>query len=267
MCSFTQLEGVESTTETNLDTLGEFLLVGKGDDTGVCNLGLDKGSWVQNVLGCNFDSNWVTGSGGLGVVGSLSTDFQDWGDLVVVASGENGQVVGCNKGNSVGRSLVTESSGVVGQDSGLDVVGKSTTGGEAVLTEGQVSVEKRALQQVDKGSCGNGVLGEVSVELDSLRDTWDDGGNQFGLEAWGDGIGKFQLGGKSVVGGPALNNRQAGGLVGVLGFQGGRDLVTCGLGLGGEGDTVWSGGLHVNGERSSVEEVSGGDIVRGLGDV
>ena len=267
MGSFAQLEGVEGTTETDLDTLGQFLLVSKGDDTGVSDLGLDEGGWVQDVLGGDFDSDRVTGGGGLRVVGGLGTDFKDWGDLVVVAGGEDGQVVGGNEGDGVGWGLVTERSGIIGQDRGLDVVGQSTTSGEAVLAKGQVGVEERTLQQVDKGSGGDGILGEVGIELDGLGGAWDNGGDQFGLEAWGDGVGQLQLGGESVVGGPALDNRQAGGLVGVLGFQGCRDLITSRLGLGGEGDAVWSGSLHINGERSGVEEVSGGDVVGRLGDV
>lgn len=267
MGSFAQLEGVEGTTETDLNTLGQFLLVSKGDDTGVGDLGLDEGGWVQDVLGGDFDCNRVTGSGGLGVVGGLGTDLQDWGDLVVVTGGEDGQVVGGNEGDGVGWGLVAESSGVVGQDSGLDVVGQGTTGGEAVLAEGQVGVEERALQQVDKGSGGDGVLGEVGVELDGLGGAGNDCGDQFGLEARGDGVGQLQLGGESVVGGPALDDRQACGLVRVLGLQGRRDLVACRLGLRGEGHAVWSRGLHVNGERSCVEEVSRGDVVGRLGDV
>lgn len=268
MGRFTELQGVEGTTETNLDTRSQGLLVGQGENTGVGDLGLDEGSWVQGVLGGELNANRGGGGAGLGVVGGLGTDFQDWGHLVVVAGGEDRQVVGGNEGEGVGGLLVTDTSGVTGQGGGLDVVGDGGTGGETVLAEGEVTVEGWTLEDVDEGSDVEGVLGVVVVDLDGLGGAWNNGGNQFGLEAGGQGVSQLQLGGEGVVVGPTLGDGEAGFLVDELGLQrGSNGLLGIGLTLGGEGDAVRSNGLGFQGDWGGVEEILGGDVVGLLGNV
>lgn len=97
--SVVQPLGVQSETESGLDTGSQSLGVRSGEDTGVVDLELDGGGVVQVDLGTDFESD--TTGGGLGVVNGLGTGLNVLGDLVVVRGGESAQVAQTVNGDGV----------------------------------------------------------------------------------------------------------------------------------------------------------------------
>ncbi|KAH3660103.1 hypothetical protein OGAPHI_007308 [Ogataea philodendri] len=256
-----KLEGVESTSKTQGDARSKLLGVSQSQDTGVGKLSLDERGAVQAVLGGNLNGDWVGAGSRLGVESTLGSDLELRGNLVVVTGSENGKVASGSQGNSVRWSLVTNSSRVAGQSGGLNVVGQRSTGGEAVLADGQVTVEDWALEQVNESTGVDGLLSKVQVQLGGSVSTRNSTGDQFRLETWRQSVNKLNLSVQGVGSVPALGQCQTGALVCVFTFQRSRGLSTGSLTLGGESDTVWSDGLKVQCHWGEVVEVLSEDIV------
>lgn len=84
--SLIQLGSVKETTNRDLDALAESLGVSETEDTGVVNLGLDKGIAVEVELSTDLEGNrgLSVRMRGLGVPDSLGTSLDISIDAVVV---------------------------------------------------------------------------------------------------------------------------------------------------------------------------------------
>lgn len=220
-----ELLGVERGTETELDAVTEEDVVGNGGDTAVVDLGLfsksvlshkqanpqetnlDEGNGVNAVLGGNLKTNGVAS---LGVPGGLGTSLDKLVDLVVVAGGENAQVVGGGDSGVVGRGVVTDGQGVVGDLSLLDIKSSGTTGEETLVADKGIDAGGGALEEVDESAAVEVGLLELQVGLDTLGlGGGEEGEDTLGLETLGEGVGKLNLGLESVGGVPGLGDGHA----------------------------------------------------------
>lgn len=93
-------------------------------------------TYVEVGLGSDFETD--VGSSRLGVPDSLGTGLNVLGDLVVVGSGEDGEVGETVNGDGVRRSGVSETESVTGDGSGRDRVGRLGTEEETVTTDNLV---------------------------------------------------------------------------------------------------------------------------------
>lgn len=260
-----QLQGVEGGTQAESDTWSQLLRVGKGSQTGVSDLGLDESGLVQSVLGSELNVD----VGGLdGVPGGLSTNLNQWRNLVEVGGREDRKVGGGGSSQRVVEVGVTETDGVLVNLGGSNVVTKLSTGGETVVGNGQVSGSQWALQQVEEQSGVDSRLRVEEVQLSSSRAVWNHAGVQLTLETWSQQLRELKLGVQGIGVVPTLGEGQAGRLVSVLSVdRGGNGLVLGGLTLDGEGDTVRSNRLHIHRSSGKVEEVLVEEIVSQFLDV
>ena len=253
MDGFSQLQGVERSTKTQLDTGSQFLRVRQGGQTRVGDLSLDKGRSVQSVLGGEFNVDLVRLNR---VPGGLGTNFNEGRHLVVVGSVEDSQVRRSGSGKSVVEGTVTNTERVLVDLSRGNVVTQFGTGGETVVSHNQVSGGNGALEQVKEQSRVNGRLLVEEVKLGGSSTVGDNRGVQFTLEAGGQQFRQFNLGAQDVGVVPRLGEGQASGLVDVLGFnRGGNRVVLGGLTLDGERNTIGGNGLDVDGSGRLVVEV------------
>jgi hypothetical protein len=168
---------------------------------------LGEGRGVQAVLGGNLEANSVAGGrvpGGLGTGLNLSVD------AVVVAGGEEGQVVAGGDGSGVLGNTVADGSGVLGDGGLVDVVATLSTDEEALVAENGIEVSGGAVQEVEEGAGVQVGLLEVEVELGTLGLL--SGlvlGEDLSLEALGDVVVELELGVESVGGGPRLGEGEA----------------------------------------------------------
>jgi len=129
---------------------------------------------------------------------------------VVVASGEQRQVVAGGDGSGVLGNAVANGSGVLG-DGGLgDIVATLSTNQEALVAQDGIEVGGGAVQEVEEGAGVQVGLLEVEVELGTLGLL---GGlvlsQDLSLEALGDVVVQLKLGVQSVGGGPSLGQGKA----------------------------------------------------------
>jgi hypothetical protein len=124
---------------------------------------------------------------------------------VVVAGGEDREVVGGSDGSRLLGKAVADSSGVLGDGSLLHIVATLSTDEEALVAENDVQVGSGALEEVEEGTGVQVGLLEVKVELGTLG---LGGGQVLGedlsLEALGDVVVQFELGVEGVGSGPGL---------------------------------------------------------------
>ena len=168
---------------------------------------LSEGRGVKTVLAGNLQADGVAGGG---VPGSLGTSLNLSVDAVVVAGGEEGQVVAGSDGSRVLGNAVTDGSGVLGDGSLVDVVATLSTDEEALVAEDGVEVGSGALQEVEEGTGVQVGLLEVEVELGTLGLL--SGlvlGEDLSLEALGDVVVELELGVESIGGGPGLGEGEA----------------------------------------------------------
>ena len=124
---------------------------------------------------------------------------------MVVAGGEDAQVVAGGDGSGVLGNAVTDSSGVLGDGGLLDVVSTLSTDEEALVAENSVEVGGGAVQEVEEGTGVQVRLLEEEVELGTLGLL--SGlvlGEDLGLETFGDVVVELELGVEGVGGGPSL---------------------------------------------------------------
>ena len=209
--SLVQLGGVKETTDRDLDALAESLGVSETEDTGVVDLGLDKGIAVEVELGTNLEGNGGLGALlGLGIPDGLSTSLEIRVDAVVVRSREDlERVVGVESNRVLGGG-VTGSGSKAGDVRSTDVVGEVTSDDEAVTADDDITGEGGALEEVEVGA---GVEAELLVLNTDLGVLLALGGKEASgdvqLQALGDLVLKLDLGGEEVTGGPGLGDGQA----------------------------------------------------------
>lgn len=129
---------------------------------------------------------------------------------MVVAGGEERQVVAGGDGSGVLGNAVTDGGGVLGDGGLVDVVTTLGTDEEALVAENGVEVGGGAVKQIEEGTGVQVGLLEVQVELGALGLL---GGLVLGedlsLEALGNVVVKLELGVESVGGGPSLGEGEA----------------------------------------------------------
>ena len=162
---------------------------------------------VKSVLASNLKADRVAS---LGVPGGLSTSLNLRVHAVVVAGGENFQVVTCRDRSRVLRDSVANGCGVLGDGSLLDVIATLSTDEEALVSKNSIEVGSRATQKVDKGTSVQVRLLEVETELGTLgtlsREILSE---DLGFETLGDVVVKFELGVESVGSAPRLGESEA----------------------------------------------------------
>lgn len=174
----------------------------------LCKTYLGKGEGVKLVLGGKLEAS---GLAGLDVVGGLGADLDGGVDLLVVRSGNDGEVLGADEGSGEGRGLVAETKGVTGDGGLLDVVASLTTDEEALVAGGHVKdgIEVAVGETVVDESAGVdvGVLeGKVellggAVGLAGVPEVLE-----VDLDAGGGDIGELDLGVEEGGGGPGLGD-------------------------------------------------------------
>lgn len=129
---------------------------------------------------------------------------------MVVASGEQAQVVGCGDSGRVGGEAVANSSGVLGDGSLLDIVATLSTDEETLVAENSVEVGGWALEQVEESTGVEVRLLEEEVDLGTLGlRAGQILGQNLSLETLGDVVIKLKLGVEGVAGGPGLSESEA----------------------------------------------------------
>ena len=196
--------GINRSTEAESDTRAEELAVGKSGNTLVVNLGLDESIAIKLVLGGDLETDTV-GVSALGIPGSLSTGLDLAVDAVEVRRGKDVEVVCGGDGSGVLGDGVTDGSGVLGDLAVHDIVTNLGTGQETVMADDDVTVERGALEEIKEGAGVEERLAEVEVQLGALAlGVGEEGGDNLGLEAVGEGVVKLDLGVQGVGSGPRL---------------------------------------------------------------
>lgn len=173
----------------------------------VLNTHLGEGRGVKAVLASNLEADGVAG---LGVPGGLSTSLNLSVDAVVVAGGEDGQVVGSGDGSRVLGNAVADGSGVLGDGGLLDVIATLSTDKEALVAENSVEVGGGAVEEIEESTSVHVGLLEVEVELSTLgllsREVL---GDDLSLETLGDVVVELELSVEGVGGSPGLCEGEA----------------------------------------------------------
>ena len=169
---------------------------------------LGEGEGVKLVLGGKLEAS---GLAALDVVGSLGADLDGGVDLLVVRSGNDGEVLGADEGSGEGRGLVAETERVAGDGGLLDVVTSLTTNEEALVAGGhikdgvEVAVGKAVVDEsarVDVGVLeGKVELLGGAVGLAGVPEVLE-----VDLDAGGGDVGELDLGVKERGGGPGLGD-------------------------------------------------------------
>lgn len=124
---------------------------------------------------------------------------------MVVASGEDAQVVASGDGSSVLGNAVADGSGVLGDGGLLDVVATLSTDKETLVAENSVEVGGRAVEEVEEGTSVQVGLLEVEVQTGTLGLLGGEVlGEDFSLETLGDVVVELELGVEGVGGSPSL---------------------------------------------------------------
>lgn len=223
MGGLVQVLGIKGSTKAEGDTRAEENVVSQGGNTTVVDLGLNcenrqqyllgvsahlpesylgERRGVETVLAGNLETDGVTG---LGVPGSLGTSLNLSVDAVVVAGGENAQVVASGDGGSVLGNAVADGSGVLGNGSLLDVVATLSTDNKTLVAEDSVEVGSGAAEEVEESTGMQVGLLEVEVELGTLGLLGGEVlGEDLSLETLGDVVVELELGVEGISGGPSL---------------------------------------------------------------
>ena len=169
---------------------------------------LGEGEGVKLVLGGKLEAS---GLAALDVVGGLGADLNGGVDLLVVRSGNDGEVLGADEGSGEGRGLVAETERVAGDGGLLDVVTSLTTNEEALVAGGHI-------KDGVKVAVGKAVVDEsTGVDVGVLEGKVELLGGAVGLagvpevlevdlDAGGGDVGELDLGVKERGSGPGLGN-------------------------------------------------------------
>jgi len=126
-------------------------------------------------------------------------------DLVVIARGEDAQVVRRGNGCSVASLAVAGCEAVFCHGCFLDIIPTFRANQESFVAEGQVNGCDRALEEVDEGANVDVGLLVVEVELSAVGALcWHVVGDDLSLEAFGQVVFELELGIEAVGGGPCL---------------------------------------------------------------
>lgn len=118
---------------------------------------------------------------------------------MVVASGEDGEVVGGVDAGGPERSSVPDSSSVVGDGCLLDIVGSLETDEKTVLASDEIDLCGWAFKEIEEGASVDVGLFEVKVDLGALGLAgWEERAEELGLETLCDVLVQLDLGVKSV---------------------------------------------------------------------
>ena len=177
-------------------------------NTDVAQTYLGEGEGVKLVLGGELEAS---GLAALDIVGGLGADLNGGVDLLVVRSGNNGEVLGADEGSGEGRGLVAETERVAGDGGLLDVVASLTTNEEALVAGGHI-------KDGVKVAVGEAVVDEsAGVDVGVLEGKVELLGSAVGLagvpevlevdlDAGGGDVGELDLGVKKRGSGPGLGN-------------------------------------------------------------
>lgn len=138
-----QLRSLNLDTERCLDTRAESLGVSKGEDTAVVDLGLDERRRVKVSFRADLEDDLVVRS----LVGRLRTSLDVAGYSVVVRGGVVFELVGCEKRDSVLGRTEANTSSVLVDLAGSDIVASLTTKEEAVVSNDRISGHSWALRK------------------------------------------------------------------------------------------------------------------------
>lgn len=129
---------------------------------------------------------------------------------MVVAGGEDSQVVGSGDGSRVLGNAVADGSGVLGDGGLLDIVATLSTDKETLVAENSIEVGGGAVKEIEESTGVHVGLLEVEVELSTLgllsREIL---GEDLSLETLGDVVVKLELGVEGVGGSPGLGEGKA----------------------------------------------------------
>ena len=177
-------------------------------NTGLAQTYLGEGERVKLVLGGELEAS---GLAALDVVGGLGADLNGGVDLLVVRSGNDGEVLGADEGSGEGRGLVAETERVAGDGGLLDIVTSLTTNEEALVAGGHV-------KDGVKVAVGKAVVDEsAGVDVGVLEGKVELLGGAVGLagvpevlevdlDAGGGDVGELDLGVEERGGGPGLGD-------------------------------------------------------------
>lgn len=172
---------------------------------------LGEAERVKLILGGDLEA---AGLAVLDVVGGLCADLDGTVDLLVVAGGDDGQILAADDGGAVARGLIAETEGVAGDGGLLDVVACLTADQETLVAGNEIDdsvdvvvghamVDEDA--RMDHGVLvGDGELLGGRVGLARVPQVLD-----VNLGAGGDEIGKLDLGIEQRGGGPGLGDGDA----------------------------------------------------------
>jgi hypothetical protein len=165
-----------------------------------CEAYLGERERVNAVLGGDLHTN---SAAALGVPGGLGTNLDRLIDLVVVAGGEDAQVVGSSNGCVVNTVLVPNGCGVPGHGGLLDIVASLATNNETLMTNDSVNCCGWTLEKVGESTEVERGLLEHKVELGTGGlSVGLEGGESLNLETFCDVVIKLELSIEDVDSGP-----------------------------------------------------------------
>lgn len=229
MASLVELVGVKGETEADGGASVELGAVGESSNATVVDLDL---SWIVSSvqMSTRYCSLYLgerervklvlrrklktAGLLGVDVVASLGADLNGGVDALVVAGGNDAEVLGANDAGSVVWGLVSKTQAVLGDGSLLDVVASLTTNEEALVSGSHVNDRidvALSSSVVDEGARVDvGVL-EGQVELLDGRALlgWVEQVLEVDLDAGCGDISELDLGVEQRSGGPRLGDGHA----------------------------------------------------------
>lgn len=224
MGSLVKLGSVKETTDGDLDTLAESLSVAETENTGVVNLGLDKGIAVEVELGTNLKSDGalglVTSGGSLGVPDSLSTSLEISIDAVIVRGREDLERVVSMESHGIFRGSESCSSSEAGDVGTANIVSSITSDRETLAANNNIGSEGGTLEEIDVGTRVDAELLVLNTDLGVLLAlVGDDASTNVQLQALGDLVFDLDLGGDMVGSGPGLSDSQTILVVDIFGLE------------------------------------------------
>lgn len=167
---------------------------------------LSKGRGVKSVLAGNLKTDGVSS---LGVPCGLGTSLDLGVHTVVVASSEEGEVVGGSDGSGVLRERVGNGGRVLGDSGLLDVITALGTDQETLMPENGIEVGSWALEEVEESTGVQVGLFEVEVQLGAFGvGVWEVLCEDLGFETLSNVVVQLELGVEGVVGGPCLGESE-----------------------------------------------------------
>jgi hypothetical protein len=157
---------------------------------------------VQLVFACNLEPD-IAACGR--VPRRLRASLNLSVDLVVIARGEDAQVVRRRNSRSIASLAVAGREAVFRHGCFLDIIPTFHADQESFVAEGQVNGRDRALEEVDEGADVDVGLLVVEVELSAVGALcWHVVGEDLSFEAFGQIVFELELGVKAVGGSPCL---------------------------------------------------------------